>query len=236
MKKYFVLFLSLAILTFTLLSCSGGGGEGGADCTHADKDDDCVCDGCGATFTDGCDTRRDLDDNGRCDNCLDLFEDGKDLPDPAGVIYSPTVFPAVVYNYESEKAVKDATALLRDHMRDNAGVSPSLFTDTGAVFPHEIVIGDTSRDISAVAKEILNEKLLLKRAELLLDGEDDEFLSGYLIYSDGASVAVVWTDFQLAEKALDSFSHSYLSEDTLILEEGFTSSKFLFLDEYQVVC
>ncbi len=70
-------------------------------------------------------------------------------------------------------------------------VGAPVIGDTEPCTAGEIVIGDTSRDITKTAKALLDEKR-----------EDGK--SGYLIYSDGESAAIVWTDFQLAEIALSA--------------------------------
>ncbi len=75
-------------------------------------------------------------------------------------------------------------------------IGAPIFADTEAKAAGEIAIGDTSREISAVAKARLFEKK-----------EGDK--AGYLIYSDGESAAVVWTDFQVVEAALSALCEDY---------------------------
>ena len=65
MKKLIGTILLLMLLLFTFTACG--------DCEHLDKNDDGLCDECGAEFTDGKDiadpcTHRDADDNGKIGN------------------------------------------------------------------------------------------------------------------------------------------------------------------------
>ena len=71
-----------------------------------------------------------------------------------------------------------------------------LFADAETRTRGEIVIGDTSREIT-------------KKARALLDEKREDGKSGYLIYSDGESAALVYTDFQVIEAALAALSADY---------------------------
>ena len=90
--------------------------------------------------------------------------------------------------------------------------SLAVISDREAKACGEIVIGDTSREITAKAKAHLAEK-------------NTDALAGYLIYKDGEDIAVVWTDFQVIEGAL-----SALSEALLTLTEGEIHSFFPLMD------
>ena len=227
MKKLLSIFFVIAALIATLVSC----GDTGEACKHVDKNDDKKCDECSATFEDGCDaTHVDLNDDGKCDAGGEDFEDGKE-PAP-GTIYGGKAFPALVYSKNDPGIVENEVFGISKYMQTNASISPIVFVDSGVKFPYEIVIGDTTREISKTAKAILEEKLAAKKAELTKDGQDAENLSGYLIYSSGSSVALVWSDFQICEMAIDYFSENYLSETELVLEAGYEKSDFCDLVTY----
>ena len=227
MKRLLTL-ISLISLVALLLSACGNTGD---ECTHVDKNDDKKCDECSAAFEDGCDAEhKDANDDGKCDVGGEDFDDGKEIA--PGTIYANNSFLALVYSKGDPTFVEDAAFSVRDHMLSKINFSPTVFLDTGIAFPHELVIGDTARDITATAKDILEEKLARKAAELEAEGEDIDDLAGYMIYSDGSSVAVVWSDFQLAELATNYFCENYLTESELILEAGYEKSEFLPLLDF----
>jgi len=72
----------------------------------------------------------------------------------------------------------------------------TVICDSVAKNGFEIAFGDTSREISEKALALLKEK-------------NKDSLSGYFVYSDGTSAAVVWTDFQVIEAALVALSEDY---------------------------
>ena len=98
----------------------------------------------------------------------------------------------------------------------------------------EIVIGDTAREITAKAKAELERAFDEKAGELISGGIPEEDITGYLVYSDGESVALVWRDFQIAPKAT-----SYLAENLASIgaKSGVIYSEFFsimdFLTEHE---
>ena len=219
MKKLGLFLLVFCLMAAMLTAC---GGDAGDDvCTsHRDANDDGKCDTCDVDFRDGDEcSHKDANDDLKCDACGKDYDDGKEIA--AGTIYSDRVFPAIVYKTGEYDFALDEILTVQGYMRDNASISPSVFKDDGIVFKHEIVFGDTNREISATAKDILEDKIAKESEE---KGED---VTGYLIYSDGNSVALVWSDFQIADLAISYFLENYLSEEELILEEGFTKTEYL---------
>ena len=94
---------------------------------------------------------------------------------------------------------------------------------------HEIVLGNTNRDITAKARV----KLDRQYARALDESYDSTFLMGYCIYAEGGSVAVVWTDDTIAPYAINYFIENYLNSDTLSLENGYCN--FLTLDYLEIL-
>ena len=92
----------------------------------------------------------------------------------------------------------------------------------------EIAIGDTAREITAKAKIELDKALSAKAPELMASGMPEEDITGYLVYSDGESVAVVWKDFQIAPKAI-----GYLADNPAMPSEaGVLYSDFFSIMDY----
>ena len=87
----------------------------------------------------------------------------------------------------------------------------SAFCDDKECLGAELVIGDTSRAITAKAKAALAEKIEENKARIIKSGADEEDVTGFLIYSENETVAVVWKDFQIAPLALDYFTDNSAS-------------------------
>ena len=94
-------------------------------------------------------------------------------------------------------------------------ISAEVNSDTVVKNGFEIAIGDTSREISKKALALLSEK-------------NTDSLAGYLVYSDGESAAVVWTDFQVVEAAISALADGY---DKLIAGK-FEHAEFFSLMDY----
>lgn len=94
--------------------------------------------------------------------------------------------------------------------------------DTDSISGSEIVIGNTTRDISVRAESILTELLNDVVAEYAKTNKFDKFLKGYLVYSTGTSVAIVWSDDELRTAAYEYFLDNYVVNEKLALERGFT--------------
>ena len=75
---------------------------------------------------------------------------------------------------------------------------------------YEIVIGDTNRPVTALAKAEL-EKIMATKKDLDV---------GYIIYSDGNSVAVYWQDARLASVALSTLEAKLLKSGNLYPDAG----------------
>ena len=98
---------------------------------------------------------------------------------------------------------------------------------------NEIVVGSTSRDISKKAEEYLAKRIKREARKSTDEDYAIEDLVGYAIYSDGSSVAIVWTDYHIASVALEYFTKNYIEiSDSLALEDGYVKSSVFSLDGY----
>ena len=102
---------------------------------------------------------------------------------------------------------------LRSQIFDIIGAVPSV-TDAEAAVECEIVIGDTTRSVTAAAKSEL-EKLKASGASTY----------GYIIYFDGKSVSVYWEHEQLSSLALAKFESICVKSKRLELTSGVIDSK-----------
>lgn len=107
--------------------------------------------------------------------------------------------------YDSEMDILD----IRYKIFGLKGVMP-VSTPDSEVMEREIVFGDTSRQITALAKSEL--------AKLKSGKNDSDF--GYIIYSDGKSVAIYWEHENLMALALNKFTSVCIDEKALMLDSG----------------
>ncbi len=82
------------------------------------------------------------------------------------------------------------------------GKATEITEDSSSAYKHEIIFGDTERDLSAKA---------YRRLDRLT--EDDGDMIGYVIYSDGANIAIAFNDEEGIEAALKELESSYFSAD-----------------------
>lgn len=96
----------------------------------------------------------------------------------------------------------------------------------------DIVIGETSRAVSKAAKDKLNNSI---RREIKASPDEDAAtgdLAGYVIYFDGTSVAITWSNDYLAPVAVEYFMENYLSGDALTLEAGYVKTEVVSITAY----
>jgi len=86
---------------------------------------------------------------------------------------------------------------------------------------HKIVLGDTTLEITVKAKAHLQTEIAKAIADYEANGVEIEKLDGCLLYSDGSSVALVWSDSAVQNEAIAYFMERYLSTAPLILEDGY---------------
>ena len=156
-----------------------------------------------------------------------------------GCVYAPGVETSVIYNDDSSY-VKD----IAGYVYDNTKAVVHVYTDSADSIAHEVVIGNTSRDITEKAYAALSKKI---QREVSLYGENETEAEwdtvGYAVYSDGKSVAVVWSDERIHKNpiwerhileslALDFFTENYLNCKTLVLEDGYVKTEIFSITDY----
>ena len=94
--------------------------------------------------------------------------------------------------YDPNDFDKEAILGLGEDIYDVTSKVPDFIFDTTSKYLPEIVLGDSSRKITADAQKRLN--AMIKR-EIRYSLDEDaaaEDIAGYTVYSDGESIAVVW--------------------------------------------
>lgn len=146
------------------------------------------------------------------------------------VIFSASVEANIVKpSGENAEELNGALELLADAILAKTNKRPMIVDDNYFKLEHEIAVGETSRDISAKAMDKLLD---------IIDDADDEALEendryiGYAIYSNGKSVAIVWSDELLIGDAIDYFTESFVVSDSLKLDAGYIKTQITSRAEY----
>ncbi len=140
-------------------------------------------------------------------NTVDGDKNNSDTVDD-NVIYSPYVSTTLVLGKGIDET--DVRAI-RTTYNEKTGQTIKLSLDTSSA-SHEIIIGKTNRELSAKAYNLLS--------KFKADGE-----VGYVIYSDGKSVAIAFDEAVYGsdicfKEAVDAFISDYMNFATLKLNAG----------------
>lgn len=140
-------------------------------------------------------------------------------------IFSPYTKVNIVYN--GDALGNDGVAEIYYSLLDIVEVAPAFVSDAVAEGAHEIVIGQTTRAISKEAYRRLG----------LMERESADY-HGYVIYSNGNSVAIAYDedifDLHMAEEmALGYFADNYFDNSVLRLSKGVVKSELFNIIERQ---
>ena len=138
------------------------------------------------------------------------FNTGGEEANDTNAIYGNGIITQII----STDSEIDLTALAQK-IGELCGTRPALTDDASAAKDHEIVFGDSKRDISVKAREALNQEI-----EAQKQNEDAKWYNYYIIYSDGSSVAIVWSDESVKTNAAEYFIANYVKESTLKINDG----------------
>lgn len=166
-------------------------------------------------------------------SCKPSGTNGADNNNPGGekivtnVIYGNGINTYITI---SEDSSSDSSYLqyLNDFTRtiyDKSGSVPHISTDKSEEKSHEIVLGDSSRNITQAAYNKLD-----KEIQKFIRNEDngyniEEDIIGFTVYSTGKSVAVVWNHERLKYDALNYFVDNYVVGEKLILNDGYSRTE-----------
>ena len=107
---------------------------------------------------------------------------------------------------------------IMDEIYSLTGRNPELVNDKTEKAPHEIVIGNTSRAVTDKALTLMERAI----EDTPMSTEDYGFLIYFSIYSDGESVALVWSDESFKADALKYFLEKYVVSEKLELQKGYS--------------
>ncbi len=106
-------------------------------------------------------------------------------------IVVPEKFPEAYGNYIFE---------LDNILAEITGKASSIVKDSEAAYKHEILLGETNRELSSKA---------YRRLDRMIDDKDETV--GYVLYSDGSSIAIAFDSTESLELALEKLEGTYFS-------------------------
>ena len=164
--------------------------------------------------------------------------DQNDIPDDGGNTNTPPVTenPPVDDKNETDDVIygkKHSVVVIKskdDRITDVNALTSKIYSlsgkfavvemDSSGKKDREIVVGETTREISYKAKELLDIEMTAVKAEYAEAGKYAELLGGFGFYAEGRSVAIVWSGDDFAQKAIDYFVEKYVVASTLKIDDG----------------
>ncbi len=176
MKKLLYIFLILSLI-ISLAACSIGDDEDSGDGSGGSSDS-------GGSSGDG---------------TGDSSGDSSDGTVPSKYVFAPGTSVTVIADGEYAD-----TARLVEKIETATGVSVRIADDSSALTPHEIILGESTRDISKMAYRYL------ERIKEYREG-----YVGYVIYSDGESVAVAFDGETYTSNSAEKRAFSCLIDELI---------------------
>ena len=139
---------------------------------------------------------------------------GDSAPSFDGSIYSSAVDTKVVVASGETVNVFG----IMDEIYYLTGRSPELVNDKTEKTAHEIVIGNTSREVTGKALTLMERAI----DDTPQNTDDYGFLIYFSVYSDGESVAIVWSDDAYGDAATKYFLEKYVVSEKLELQKGYS--------------
>lgn len=130
----------------------------------------------------------------------------------------------IVHNADFKGDVRDMAKTLSEQWGNKVMVMQDGFEKESA----EIALGNTNRPVTAAAKAILEPKIAAES-----ERTDETDIAGYIIYSDGESIALYWNADYAIDLALEYFRTEYVNAEKLPLKSGFVDCKFFDISAYK---
>ncbi|MBQ7387202.1 MAG: hypothetical protein IJW03_03450 [Clostridia bacterium] len=147
-------------------------------------------------------------------SCAGLFGDDNGAQNKP----SEVVFNKIITNDSSLDLLN-----LKSALSDIVGPAITVNSDSSELLDGEIVIGDTGRAITAAAKAALESEL----------SGSTKFDCGYIIYTDGKSIALYWQIEEMSTLAINKFIDFCINEKRLELDSGTVTSELFSKAEYE---
>jgi len=215
------LMLSLSVLFSCKIFGGSGGGSGGGGNTGGGSGGNNSSDNGGDNAGDDTgDDSGDTDDDGTSDD----FE---------GAIFSPNTLTYVIRNSEdTDREYLSYITALRDAIEAKTGKFVNMTDDLSELREHEIVLGDSARDITAAASQRMRKMLVSAIRESYDEDKAYEDLEAYTVYASGGSVAIVWSDDRYRQDAIEYFVDNFVVAKTLTLRDGYSSTVVVSTSKY----
>ena len=158
------------------------------------------------------------------------YDEDEDVLNGDGVIFSPTVDVSVI---RGNGIVSSDVTCITDRVYDLTGNYASSKTDTNIIDSKEIVVGETTRYVTKMAKNAYAVEYNALVDQLKKKGEEYRYICGFAICSDGNAVAIYWDDDTIKSRVLEYFVNNYMQKDTLCLGKDFI--EVIFYDKEDLI-
>lgn len=132
---------------------------------------------------------------------------------------------------ERVEEINDSVDRLQNKISGLSNTFVYSTTSYGGQMGTEIIIGDTDRDSSVLAKRYLDKKIE-NEIEKLGTEESENFTVGYCIYVNKGSVAIVWSSQYISALAIDYFTDNYIVNPSLTLKDGYVKTEIFSVLDY----
>ena len=145
------------------------------------------------------------------------------------LIYGSGVSTTIIISSEGEEI---ETSDISNAIYEAAGVIVGLKNDSFEKSGSEIVLGDTTREITASARKVMSNAL---RNAIFSSNDEEEAekdLVAYTVYAEGGSLALVWSNDTIRDVAIDYLVKEYLYGAKLDSDPKISETKIVSLSEY----
>ena len=168
------------------------------------------------------------DDGGDSSNSSDGTAD-----DFEGAVFSPDTLTYVIRNSgDTDRDFLSYIAALRNAIEAKTGKFINMTDDLSDIREHEIVLGNTERDISEAASLRMRKILMSAIRESYDEDKAYEDLEAYTVYASGGSVAIVWSDNRYRQDAIEYFVENFVLDSSLVLKDGYSSTVVVSTSKY----
>ena len=136
--------------------------------------------------------------------------------------------PEIAFLYKpegNEVLPTEKVNALKQLLTSNSEIGIHAKSDADEITTDEIVIGKSSRAITAKAEALIDKAI----KDSTISASD---LVGYCIYVENGSAAIAWSDFRLYDIAIDTFISDLVKSGQLNLIDGYVKTEVMSLSAY----